>query len=166
MKKYLFGIVFSALLLHSTSAFALDKKTIEAKGEIVSTSPISSSVTIKHGVIKGFSDAGETNFVVASKDLLNNLSRFDLVNFTIVDDKGNAQIEKISKTGVAEPEKNGLAIGEAARDVLKATSETASFVTSPIPPAQGLVNDTVGAVANGTGEAVQDASVPNTKNKF
>ena len=166
MKKSALIISLILTVVLSVPASAGAKKTFLASGEVVSSSPISSRILIKHGSIKGFSESGETEFVVSSKDMLKDLSHYDLVDFTITDDNGDVQIEKITKTGVGAPEKSGLAIGEAARDVLKATSETAQFVTSPIPPAQGLVKSTVGAVAEGTGEAVQDARGPETKAKF
>ena len=167
MKKN-YTLFLLILLLFSACAFAQSQKIkhFDAKGEIMSVDPLYGRITIKHGPIKDFAGDAVTEFTVSAADILKGLATKDLVDFSVNDEKGDAQIEKITKTGVAAPAPGGIPIGAAARDVLLATGKTAEFVTSPIPPAQGLVQNTVGTITEGTGNAVEDVNVPEVKSKF
>lgn len=150
-----------ALLLLPLGAFTADvhakTQTFDAKGEVVSADPLYGRVSIQHGAIKGFAGNEETEFVVKSKDLLNGLSKRDLVDFTIEENNGDAQIIRISKTGTAPPTDDRLPIGKIAQDVLVATGEVAKTVTMPIDPAHQVVSSTVGATTDVTGSVLKDA---------
>lgn len=164
-KSFLFfsAVILSALTC-SFAAFAAESR-IEGKGEVVSVDPMLKRITIKHGVIKGFSAAGETSFLVKSESDLKGLSRYDLVSFTVAADKDNERIDFIIKTGVADPGPDGLPVGKAIQDVLEATGGAAKAVTSPIPPAHTVVSGAVDGTTNATGAVLEDATTE-VKAKF
>ena len=167
MKKFRAILLLSFLLIPSSPLSAAQKSGVfEGSGEVVTVDPAYSRITIKHGAIKDFSADGQTEFFVESQDLLKGISTLDLVDFTIRDEKGDARIEKIIKTGVAVHEEGGLRVGEAVNDVIRATGETARFVTSPIPPASDAVGGAFEATAGSTGNAVKDARGPKVKQNF
>lgn len=146
-------------------SFADSTKRYETKGEVTSADPLYGRVTIQHDAIKGFASAGQTEFSVESAALLKNIARGDLVNFTLVDQKGDVRVSQLVKTGVAPPKDDRLKVGQAVQDVLVATGEVAKTVTSPIPPAHGVVSGAVGATTDTTGAVLKDATTE-VKQKF
>lgn len=155
--------VWNALYALPSSADA--SKRYETKGEVTSVDPLYSRVTLQHDAIKGFAGAGETEFTVESADLLKKIARGDLVNFTLVDKKGDVRVSQLTKTGVAPPKDDRLKVGQAVQDVLVATGEVAKTVTTPIPPAHGVVSGTVDAATDTTGAVLKDATTE-VKKKF
>ena len=139
-------------------------KRFEGKGEVTSVDPVYSSVSIKHGAIKGFAGDGETVFTVASADFLKKINKRDLVDFSLVDDKGGVRIEKIERTGQAPPEERGK-MGQVFQDVLVGTGEIAKGITTPIAPAHEVVSGAVGATTDVTGAVLKDAD-NQVKTKF
>ena len=155
--------LFAAVCFVQTPSFAAAKR-IEAKGEVTSVDPVYSSVTIKHGAIKGFAGDGSSDFTVVSADLLKAINKSDLVDFTLVDEKGDVRIEKIVRTGQAVPEKEP-GMGKVVQDVLVGTGEVAKGITSPIEPAHQVVSGAVGATTDATGSLLNDADTQ-VKKKF
>ena len=167
MKKISSLVVFSMLLLTgSVFAAEMGKKTYEGSGEVVSVDSVYSRVTIKHAAIKGFvgGGGGETEFFVSSPVLLKNISNRDLVDFTLLDEKGDVRIEKITKTGEASAKEDNSPLGEAVQGVLSATGEVAKAVTTPVTPAHEVVSGAVGATTDTTASVLKDA--PEVKQKF
>ena len=160
---YFFVSLFAAVCFVQSSSFAAVKR-IEAKGEVTSVDPVYSSLTIKHGVIKGFAGDGSTDFAVVSSDLLKSIHTGDLVDFTIVDDKGDVRVEKVIRTGQAVHEKEP-GMGRVVQDVLVGTGEVAKGITSPIEPAHQVVSGAVGATTDATGSLLDDADTQ-VKKKF
>ncbi len=180
MKKSLaLFLLISAFILQASPLFAADAKRYQKTGEVLSVDPIYGQITIKHireirsstgdGDPKawdnGTMDAG-TLFFVNSKDLLKNIHKKDLIHFSIVEVKGDAQIDRIEKIGVAPDEKEGTPIGDAVQGVLMATGEAAKAVTSPIQPAHEVASATTDATTNTTGAVLDNATFPETKKKF
>lgn len=164
MKKIFLFLVLS--LSFSSVLYAASKPShFESSGEVTSVDPLYSRITIKHPAIKGFSGDAETEFFVSSPDILKGISKDDLVNFSLVDEKGDTRIEKITKTGIAQPKEEGLPLGRAVQGVLVATGEAAKTVSSPIAPAHEVVSGTVGATTDTTESVLHDAT-PDVKKKF
>lgn len=161
--RYLAASLFVAVFLSQSVSFAAVKR-IEAKGEVTSVDPVYSSVTIKHGAIKGFAGDGSTDFAVVSADLLKPIHKSDLVDFTLLEDKGDARIEKIVRTGQAVPEKEA-GVGKVVQDVLVGTGEIAKGITSPIEPAHQVVSGAVGVTTDATGSLLENADTQ-VKKKF
>src|SRR3990167_3743664 len=157
MKRISLFLLLSALLVSPVHA---KTRTFQGSGEVLSADPAFQRVIIKHGPIKDFSPAGETEFRVEDPDLLKEVSAGSLADFTIVEQDGGARIEKIVKTGTAPPKDKCLKVGQAIQDVLVATGKTAEFVTSPIPPAQETVGGAFDATTGVTGELLTDKEVP------
>ena len=157
MKKTSLVLAFFSLFL-AVQTFAAESKVrrFEAKGEVVTVDPIYSKITIKHAAIKDFAGDETTEFFVASPDLVKDLTKRDLVDFEIVDTKGDAKIEKIRKTGVA-PAEEDLKLGQAVQDTLEGAGEVVKGVTEPIPPVNQLTSATVDATTNVTGAVLKDA---------
>ena len=158
MKKSHLFCVFSVLcvtMISSVAAFA-ESKHFEGKGEVTSVDPLYSRVTIKHDAIKGFAGDTETEFFVSSATLLNNLGNRDLVEFSITDNNGDVQINKISKVGVAVKEEEST-LGKVAQDVLMGTGEVAKGVTQPLQPVHDVVSGAVGATTDATGSVLEGA---------
>ncbi len=157
--------LFAAICLVQSTSFASAKR-LEAKGEVLSVDAVYSSVAIKHGAIKGFAGDGQTEFTVVSADLLKAINKGDLVDFTLVDEKGEVRIEKIVRTGQAVPEKE-TGMGKVVQDVLVGTGEIAKGITTPIEPAHQVVSGAVGATTGATGSLLNDADNNNqVKKKF
>ncbi len=161
-------ILISAVTLHDSPFFAAeDIKRYQGTGEVLSVDPLYGQITIKHGEIKGFVAGGdETVFFVSSKDLLKMIHKQDFVDFSIVEVKGDARIDRITKTGVAPDRKEGIPMGEAVQGVLTATGEMAKAITAPIEPAHEVVSGTTDATTNTTGAVLDEATFPKTKKKF
>ena len=164
MKKMFLMLVLFLCAAGTFQAVAKPSQ-FESKGEVTSVDPLYSRVTIKHPAISGFSGDAETEFFVSSADLLKGISKGDLVDFTIVDEKGDTLIEKITRTGVAPVKDETLPLGRAVQGVLEATGEAAKTVSSPIAPAHEVVSGTVGATTGATDSVLHDAS-PDVKKKF
>ncbi len=158
------SFVFILLSFLSTLVWA-QPKHFEGKGQVTSVDPIYSHVTIKHGAIKGFSEPTETEFLVSSPDLLKKLEKRDLVDFQIVDNKGNVEIDKIVKTGQAPQENEDLTVGKVLQEALVGTGNVVKGVTAPLAPANEIVSGAVDGTTQATGSALEDIG-PNTKNKF
>ena len=88
------------------------------------------------------------------------------MDFSLVDAQGDAQIDKITKTGVAPPKKNESEVGNAVQGIITATGEGVKTVTSPIEPAHEVVSGTMGATTHTTGALLDDATLPETKKQF
>ncbi len=163
MKKvYAILVLFSLVFVSSAFCAAQKEKSIEASGEVTSVDPMYSRVSIKHAAIKGFAGDGETEFVVASSDMLKNVSRRDLVNFVIVDKSGEVTIENIKRTGQASIVEEKTPLGTAVRDVLSATGDVARTVTTPITPVHDVVSGTMGATEDTTNSVLNESE----KRKF
>ncbi|GEM_PF-958435 len=181
MKKSLaLFLLISALAVQTSPMFAADDiKRYQKSGEVLSVDPIYGQITIKHirefrtlvgtgerlASNDGTVDAG-TLFFVASKDLLKDIHKKDLIRFSVIEVKGDAQIDQIEKIGVAPDEKEGTPIGDAVQGVLAATGEAAKAVTSPIQPAHEVASATSDATTNTTGAVLDNATFPETKKKF
>ena len=146
-----------------TNVAAQDKR-FEAQGEVTSVDPAVSRVTIQHKAIKGFSGDAETEFTVSDPALLAKIEKRDLVNFTVVDKRGDTRIEKIEKTGQAPPEEE-MTMGQVVQHVLVGTGEIAKGVTAPIPPAHEVMSGAVGATTDATGSVLDNVDTK-VKNKF
>ena len=158
--------VFLFLFLIPSILLAASKEThFEGSGEVTSVDPLYSRVSIKHGAIKNFEGDTETEFFVQSPDLLKGITRRDLVSFTLVNDKGDVRIEKITKTGEAPLKDDSTPLGRVVQDALVATGEAAKTVSSPITPAHEVVSGTVGATTRVTDSVLHDAN-PDVKKKF
>ena len=164
MKKalmfFLFLISIPALLL------AASKETLyQGSGEVTSVDPLYSRVTIQHGAIKNFEGDTETEFFVQSPDLLKGFAKRDLVDFTLVNEKGDVRIEKITKTGQAPLKDDSVPLGRAVQGALVSTGEAVKTVSSPIEPAHEVVSGAVGATTGATDTVLHDAN-PDVKKKF
>lgn len=158
------GFIFFALGFASAVwAAPTGQRTYEASGEVVNVSPVQSRITIKHGVIPGFSGSGETEFNVSSKELLRHISGQDLVNFTIVDDGGNASVTRIERTGVAVKEDKPL--GQAIQETLEGAGQAVTNVAGVVPPAGEVVGAATGATTQATGSVLNNAD-PEVKQTF
>lgn len=162
MKKVLI-FSFISLFLISSHVFAAPSAAREftASGMIITVDPVYSQVTIRHSAIKDFSGPDDTVFSVADKALLKDLTRYDLVEFHITDNKGDVQIDRLAKTGVASPEDN-YPLGRAVQDVLEGTGEVVKGVTTPIAPVHEAASGVVDATTGTTGEALNDADTEHT----
>lgn len=166
MRKVYLVLGFIAVILTQSICIAhAETKRYEGSGEVISADPLYSRVTIEHGPISGFSGGPETEFFVTSPAILKDISRRDLVNFVIVDQKGDARIEKIIKTGVAPEKEDGLQVGKAVQGALVSTGEAAKVIASPLPPAHEIVSGTVGVTTDATGSVLEEAN-PEVKQKF
>ena len=166
MKKSAFFIVLTALFL-TAYAFSSEQpaKHFEGSGEVVSSDPVYSRVTIKHKPIQGFVGGGEAEFTVSSPSLLKEINRYDLVDFSFEDNKGDARITQITKTGVAAPKDDSLHVGQAVQGVLVSTGQVAKAVTAPIPAVNEVVGGAVGATTDTT-EPILDDAKPEIKKSF
>ena len=158
MKKPPFYLLVLALLCLPVIAVAMEskEKRFTGSGEVVTVDPLYSRITIETGAIKGYSGGGKNEFVVSSQSLLKDLSAHDLVTFEIAEVKGEATIDKITKTGVAPEKDQSTPIGKVAQDVLTGTGQVVKAVTSPIPPVHDTLGEAVGATTEGVGNAVSD----------
>ncbi len=156
MKKFLI-LPILALVIFAASAqpASAKERRYSAKGEVVTVDPPYGRVTIRHGAIKGFAAAADTDFV-ASKEQLKPLERRDLVDFEFVEEGGDARIEKISVTGEAAPE-DKVRFGQVVQDALVGTGEVAKTITTPIAPVHGAVSSVAGATTDTTGAVLTDA---------
>ena len=167
MKKMLVLALFF-LVVFIAAAFAADQKKtqFEASGEVVSADPLYGRVTIKHGAIKGLSGDAETEFFVTSPELLKGIAKRDLVDFVILEEKGETRIEKLTKTGEAPPQDDRSELGKAMQGALVSTGEAAKTVTSPVMPVHEVVSGAVGATTDTTGAVLDEAEIPEVKRKF
>ena len=160
MKKTLIFSVISFFLFSIPAFFAEDYKIREfqARGEVVSVDPVYAQITISHGAIKNFAGADQTVFSVSDRDLLKTVSKGDLVEFHLMDVKGDVHVDRLLKTGVASAKEGGFPIGRAMQDVLEGTGEVVKGVTTPIAPAHEVAAGVVDATTDATGSALNDAS--------
>lgn len=161
MKK-IFLAVFAVFCfgLSFLSLAQAEPKIYKGEGEVLSVDPLYSRITIQHGAITNFAGDGETEFVVLDTKILKEVSRRDLVEFTITEEKGEAFIDKITVVGVAEKKVEGLEVGKAVQDVLMGTGEVAKAVTSPIPAANEAVSGAVTSTTDAAGSVLEDATFP------
>ncbi len=145
----------SLFLVFLASNGYAEPKRFEGRGEVTSVDPAYSRVTIKHGAIKGFSGDAQTEFTVSSPELLKRIEKRDLVDFTVVDDKGDVKVEKIEKTGQAPPPAK-MKMGQVVQNVLIGTGEIAKGVTTPIEPAHEVMSGAVGATTSATGSVLDN----------
>ena len=166
MKKRTALISLTALFL-TAYAFSSNESTkqYEGSGEVVSSDPVYSRVTIQHKSIKGFVGGDETEFVTATPGLLKGINRYDLVDFSFEDNRGNVEITKITKTGVAAPKEDSLPLGEAVQGVLTTTGEVAKAATAPIPAVGEAVSGAVGSSGDAP-RPVAGESGPEVKRSF
>lgn len=160
--KTVFGLL--ALAGSLASGAAAEDKRFEGQGEVTSVDPAVSRVTIQHKAIKGFSGDAETEFTVSDPVFLAKIGKRDLVNFTVVDKRGDTRIEKIEKTGQAPPEEE-MTMGQVVQHVLVGTGEIAKGVTAPIPPAHEVMSGAVGTTTDATGSVLNSVDTK-VKNKF
>lgn len=163
MKNSFFLILAAAILvLHPQAVQAAG--TFEGEGVVESADPLYQRITIRHGGIKGFAGEGTTEFTVADASLIRNLSRRDLVKFTVNDQKNDTMITAIEKTGV-EPPAEPSKLGQIVHETLVVTGDVAKGITQPLPPAHEVVSGAVGATTDATG-AVLDNAAPDSKSQF
>ena len=164
MKKAVIFSIISLFLLvlpvHATSSV----RDFHGNGEVVTVDPVYSQVTIRHGAIKDFAGDTTSDFYVASADMLKNIQKGDRVEFDFKDTKGDVRIEKITKTGVAEPESDGSPLGQTVQGVLQGTGDVVRGVTHPLPVANEVGN-AVGDTTEATGDALKDTPTE-SKTKF
>ncbi len=103
MKKTTALALFFLLLNLSNSHAASSTRHFEGYGEVLSVDPITSQITIQHRSIKGLEGSGDTQFYVSDAAMLKGIEKHDLVEFDLVEIKGDLKIEKLEKTGVALP---------------------------------------------------------------
>ena len=166
MKKTFFLLtLFSFLIAPALFAAEPQVRQFSGSGEVTSVDPLYSRITIQHHAIKDFAGDTETEFVVASADLLKKISKGDLVDFEFTDSKGDVKIDKITRTGQAAPKQEGIPVGKAVQDVLVGTGDVVKGVTQPITPVHEAANSTMDATTNATGSVLNDAN-PDVKRKF
>ena len=156
------------LFLVSTPAILLAASTAtryQGSGEVTSVDPLYSRVTIQHSAITNFTGDAETEFFVQSPDLLKGIAKRDLVDFTLVNEKGDVRIEKITRTGEAPSKDDSVPLGRAVQGALVSTGEAVKTVSSPIAPAHEVVSGAVGATTGATDTVLHDAN-PDVKKKF
>ena len=163
--KRVFVVLLFLILTPSILCAASKETRYQGFGEVTSVDPLYSRVTIQHGAIKNFAGDAETEFFVRSIDLLKGIAKRDLVSFTLVNDKGDVRIEKLTKTGEAVLKEGSVPLGRVVQDALVATGEAAKAVSSPIAPAHEVVSGAVGATTEATDSVLHDAN-PNVKKKF
>lgn len=144
-------------------ASPIHDRSIEATGEVLSVSPVYSRITIKHGLIPGYSESGETEFQAEPKEILSKISGGDLVQFTITETKGNSVITKIERTGVAVKEERHL--GQALQKTLEGAGDAATALVSPIAPAGEVVGAATTATTEATSSVLNQAN-PEVKQSF
>ena len=158
---FLFLSFFISLPSHAAESQA---RQFHGSGEVITVDPVYSQVTIQHQAIKGFSGDRESEFFVQSPDMLKNIQKGDLVEFDLTDNKGDVKIEKIQKTGVAQPKNEGTPLGQAVQGVLEGTGNVVKTVTEPIAPVHEVAKGAT-SVTDAAGEALKD-DAPEVKNKF
>jgi len=165
MKKTLFYFLFLILFI-SVSGEAKDSgvRQFHGSGEVLTVDPVYSQVTIQHSAIKDFSGDRSSEFFVNNAALLKGIQTGDLVEFDIVDTKGEMKIEKITKTGIAPPKSEGTPLGQAVHDVLQGTGEVVRGVTEPLPPAHEVAKG-VTTATDATGDALKETGTE-SKTKF
>ena len=164
MKKVLIFSFISLLSIVPSARAAGAVRQFQGSGEVLTVDPVYSRLTIHHKAIKDFSGDADTEFFVKSQDILKDIQTGDLVDFDLTDNKGDVQIEKITKTGVAPPKKEGTPIGQVVHDVLAGTGDAVRTVTTPIAPAHEVAKKAT-SVTDATGDALQDAGTE-AKAKF
>lgn len=163
-KCYTLLIIAFFCIFFNSNAFA-EKKTYQAKGEVVNTFSILSRITIKHDTIKGYAPAGETEFSLSSTDLSKNLSKGDLVSFVISEDNTRSQIDKIEKIGVAPAKEGQLPMGRTAQGILESTGEAAKTIVAPVGPAADVVGGAIDVTTNASGSVLNNVN-PEHKDDF
>lgn len=157
MKKMIVPAVLFLLFVATVALSAEKARRFEGAGEVLSVDPLYSRITIEHGAIKDFSGDGKSEFFVTEPSLLKDVSKRDLVSFSLVDEKGDVRIDKIERTGVAEPRGDGtIKINDAARAVIGATGEVARTVTQPIAPVHEGVRSATGAAEEVSNTALEE----------
>jgi Cu/Ag efflux protein CusF len=164
MKKILSAVLL--VLATATTLHAFGSKTYNGSGEVLNVDPATGRITIRHKAIKDFSADADTEFTLADKSVAEKIAGHDLVDFVITEDKGNAQITKLVKTGEAEIASNKLQVGQAVQSVLVATGEVAKGVTSPIAPIHEVVSGATDGTTNATGAVLENVESPDVKKSF
>ncbi len=165
MKKvFILTGLISILMTQILFAADASPKKYSASGQVITVDPVYSQVTIRHGAIKEFAHDADTEFYVASADLLKNIQKDDLVDFEFTDTKGDVKIDKITKTGVALPEVE-KSLGTGVQEVLEGAGDVVKGVTSPLPPAHDVAGGVMDATTGATSNVLTDAS-PEQKTKF
>ncbi len=164
MKKtvfFIFTFLFSALTLQAADS---NLRHFKSNGQVVTVDPVYSQITIFHGAIKDFAGDGATEFYASDPELLKNIQKNDLVDFEFTDTKGDVKIDKITKTGVASPEKE-TPFGTAVQETLEGAGNIVKGVTEPIAPVHEVTSGVADATTNATGSVLRD--VPSEqKSKF
>ncbi len=166
MKKIV-SFFFLALVV-STLAWAKDttKRQFQGSGEVLEVEPLYSRVQIKHGPIPGLQGGVDNLFFVDSPELLKSIQKRDLVEFTVIEEKGDARLVAIKKTGEAPPKEENTEFGKAVQGVLTTTAGVAKAVTSPLPPANEVASGALDATTDATGSVLDEAQGPEVKTKF
>lgn len=166
MKKVSAILVFLSFLVVAGAMAAENQvRHFSGRGEVTSVDPLYARITVRHAAIKDFSGDAETEFVVASADLLKKIVKGDVVDFEFKDTRGDVKIEKITRTGHAEPAEDGIPLGRAAQDVITGTGEVVKGITTPVPPVHEAATGSVEATTKATGAVLDDAN-PAVKRKF
>lgn len=158
MKKALLFAVWMVSFSALAPAALAKSSVYRGSGEVTSVDSPYGRLTIKHGAIKGYSGDGETEFGAKDSALLKDVQRRDLIDFELSDNNGDVRVTKITRTGTA-PEEERVGVGRVVQDVLVGTGEVAKTVTSPIPPAQGVVGGAFDATTTLTEPVLKNADV-------
>ena len=159
MKKTTALVLFLLLLNLSYSHAADSTRHFEGYGEVLTVDPISSQVTVRHRAIKGLEGSGDTQFYVSDVSMLKGIAKHDLVELDLVEVKGDLKIEKITKTGEALPQEEGIPLGQAVHDTLQGTGDVLRTVTSPLPPVSEAVGGAADSTASAADPRIQDGEV-------
>ena len=154
------ALVLFLLLLNLSNSYAADStRHFEGYGEVLSVDPISSQITIQHRAIKGLEGSGDTQFYVSDAAMLKGIEKHDLVEFDLVEIKGDLKIEKLEKTGVALPREEGIPLGQAVHDTIQGTGQVLKTVTSPLPAVSDAVGGASDSAASAADPRIQDGEV-------
>ena len=154
----LFLLIFNISLCHAGERV----RHFDAYGEVLSVDPISSQFTVRHRGIKGLEGSGDTQFYVTDAAMLKGIEKHNLVELDLVETRGDLKVEKITVTGQALPQEEGVPLGQAVQDTLQGTGQVLKTLTSPLP----AVSDAVGGAADSTADAadprIKDGEVKQT----
>ena len=164
MKKALIFSFILVFLVSVSSSYAETSKSrdFQSHGEVVSVDPVYAQITIAHSAIKDFAGADETIFSVSDRELLKTVFKGDLVEFHIVDIKGDVHVDRLLKTGTASPKEGDFPLGRAVQGVLEGTGEVVKGVTTPIAPVHEVAAGALDTTTGATGAVLDDASTEKT----
>ena len=162
MKKTAISVLFLLIFSASQCHAAERVRHFEGYGEVLSVDPISSQITIRHRAIKGLAGSGDTQFFVTDAAMLEGIEKHNLVELDLVETKGDLKVEKITKTGQALPQEDGIPLGQAVQDTLQGTGQVLKAVTSPLPAVSDAVSGAADSTADAADPKIKDGEVKQT----